>query len=260
MGSGVQSSGELVSIVIPCFNNGRFVAPAVRSVQAQTFENWQLVLIDDCSSDDTFPLLQELAARDPRIEAHKLAENGGPGVARNAGIEKARGRYIAFLDADDLWLPNKLEKQLARLAETGAAICHTSTRFIDENGASIPGGVNVSALADIGQYMKTTEIGTSTAVIDTAQTGPFAFDEMRNRQDAVLWMQLLGRGLMAAGVREPLVQYRIRPGQVSANKVKMVWITFKVYMKCPYISLPKRAWYFMWYCINAVRKRGQVAE
>lgn len=245
----------LVSVVVPCYNCEKFVGDTIESVLNQTFENWELILVDDCSSDSTFEVISGFANKDSRIVAMKMPVNGGAGAARNLALDNARGQYIAFLDSDDVWFNNKLERQLDALKDEKYAICHTSYIVVDEKGNQVAGGVQASRSIGLAEMMKKTEIGMSTAMVNKKVIGEFRLSLIRNRQDAKLWMDILATGNRSIGIEEPLSKYRIRNGQVSSNKLKMVWITFKLYMQFSKIGYFRRFWYFSNYCLSAVLKR-----
>ena len=208
----MSARDPLVSIVVPCYNAGAFLGGTLDAVLAQTFEDWECIVVDDASSDDSAGVLARYAAIDPRIRPLYQTVNGGAAAARNAGLSAIRGRYLAFLDADDEWLPEKLAKQVAFARETGAAIVHASYRFVDEKGDFLPGGVRASDRVDLRTYMRNTEIGMSTTLLDREQVGEISFRNIRLCQDTHLWLVLLRRGLVSRGLPETLVHYRVREG------------------------------------------------
>lgn len=248
----------LVSIVVPTYNVGDVVSETIQSVLSQTYENWELILVDDASTDNTVSVLNTFCLKDPRITVLNNTINSGPGVSRNVGIERAQGQYLAFLDSDDLWLEDKLSKQIDFMKSNHAGISHTSFSFIDSNGLDRKGRVDVSRHVTLEDNLKRTEIGTSTALIDREIVKKtICFSSMRARQDLKLWIQLLGAGYSSLGLNVPLVKYRVRSGSVSSNKVKMLYVTFKVYLSICQLSLPKRIFYYFCYVVNAIKKRGE---
>jgi teichuronic acid biosynthesis glycosyltransferase TuaG len=251
----VMSDNNFVSIIVPCFNSANHLQETISSVLNQSYSNWELILVDDCSTDGTPEMLNEFASAYPNITAKLLSVNGGAGVARNAGLEIATGRFISFLDADDKWLPQKLEKQVSFMIESKAAISHTSYIIVDEEGNRLPGGVIASKEVGLSSYMANTEIGMSTSLIDRNVVGDFRLDTVRTRQDTKLWLGLLEKGFLSKGVEEILVEYRVRRGQISGNKLKMAVRTLSVYWAVSSLPAWKRILYFIYYCINALRKR-----
>jgi teichuronic acid biosynthesis glycosyltransferase TuaG len=247
---------NLVSIIMPTYNVGELVKDTVGTVLFQTYSNWELLIIDDCSSDNTQSILQDLASHDSRIKCYFSSQNLGAGSSRNIGLSNSNGQYIAFLDSDDLWEPEKLELQINFMNQKNAPICHTSFSFIDESGEARNGFVNVSESLNLRQNLKRTEIGTSTAMIDRKLvTHDFKFNKIRARQDLKLWIDLLSLGYTSYGLQKELVKYRVRDGSVSSNKFKMLYVTLKVYCSVRSLPLSKRLYYYFFYVFNAIRKR-----
>lgn len=244
---------ELVSIIMPAYNAESYIKDSIDSVLSQTHTNFELIVVDDCSKDKTVQVLRSL--NDPRIKIVELKENVGTGDARNCGLQVSQGQYISFIDADDVWLPQKLELQLKHMQQTKAPISHTSYSFINETGEQISGYVQASSTVDLSQYMRSTEIGLSTAMIDRQQVGGFTFNSMRLRQDTRLWIDLMMRGFCSKGLDKTLVNYRIRSGQISGNKFKSAFRTLKLYLSIHELPLPQRLLSFSCYILNAVLKR-----
>ncbi|WP_286259766.1 glycosyltransferase family 2 protein [Pseudoalteromonas apostichopi] len=245
----------LVSIITPVYNAKKFIKKTIDSVVSQTFSDWEYVLVDDCSTDNSFEFIKEQYKEDKRVRVIQLEKNGGAGVARNAGLVEAKGEVIAFLDADDLWEPDKLEKQIKYMKDGSFPIVHTSYSFIDEDDRAISGRVNVSEVVNLNSYMRNTEIGMSTAIIDKTIVGEFYLDTIRTRQDTKLWLTLLSRGFTAHGLDLPLVKYRIRKGQISGNKFVIAFRTLKVFWSVKTLSPILRLCNFIFYSFNSVRKR-----
>ncbi len=246
---------NLISVIMPIHNSEKFIRQSVESVLQQLGVNFELIVIDDCSSDSSVGVLTEYLSMNPNIKLVRMQRNSGAGPSRNAGIYVATGRYIAFIDSDDVWHANKLSVQLKKITLTGAAICHTSYSMIDEVGNPIAGGVRASNVVDLQSYMRTTEIGLSTAMIDRNKIDDLYFDAVRTRQDTMLWLRLLGMGFISVGVKDVLVKYRVRKGQISKNKFKMLYRTFVVYWSVKQFSAIYRILLFMMYAINGVLKR-----
>ncbi|ABV86738.1 glycosyltransferase family 2 protein [Shewanella pealeana] len=248
-------NSPLISIVMPLFNVEKYVEESIDSVVNQSYSNWELLLVDDCSTDDTCKIIESKFSTDSRIKLFHNEMNSGAGVSRNVGLANSSGIYIAFLDSDDLWCDNKLKLQVSFMLNNKAAISHTSYSFINELGIDIPGRVTASKVLDLDSYMRTTEIGMSTSLICRTTVGDFTFDSMRTRQDTKLWLTLLGRGFVSKGLNEQLVKYRARDGQISKNKLAAARTTLKVYLSVKEISVARRLLNFSYYCINATLKR-----
>ncbi|OBT02716.1 hypothetical protein A9257_20865 [Vibrio cyclitrophicus] len=246
-----------VSIIVPIYNVESIIINTIESVLKQNYRDWELLLIDDSSTDGTRQVLERYSDKDARIKCFFSEINLGAGGARNIGLELATGRFIAFLDSDDLWHPNKLEKQISFMKSRNAPICHTSFSFINEDGEPRKGGVDVSESVSLIDNLRSTEIATSTAVIDrNLVTECFKFSLIRARQDIKLWIDLLSLGYASYGLDEKLVCYRVRKGSVSSNKVKMLWITFKVYLNVRKLSVVERLVCYFFYVFNAIKKRN----
>jgi len=225
-----------VSIVTPVHNGAVFILETIASVQAQTWEDWELLVVDDASEDESAEIVEGLAAEDSRIRLFRLERNGGAAVARNAAIQAAQGRYIAFLDSDDWWVPQKLEKQIRFMGEAQCGFSFTGLQRVDEAGGEIalfgvPGRVSYREL------LKTNYIGCSTVMYDSAAFGKVEMPLIRKRQDYGLWLRLLKRTDYACGINEALTRYRVRSGSVSSNKATTSLFTWRVYREVEGLSL-----------------------
>jgi glycosyltransferase involved in cell wall biosynthesis len=243
----------MVSIITPTYNSIDYIADTLQSVAGQEYKNWEHIIIDDASTDATQSVVDACAKRDNRIRFIKLPINSGAAVARNTGIRAARGRYIAFLDADDLWLPHKLARQLAFMRETGAAFAYASFDLIDESGLGI-GRVEVPQTATYTSLLRNNVIGCLTAMYDTEKTGKIEMPLIRKRQDLGLWLRILKKIPEARGVSEVLGQYRIRPGSISSNKLRAARHTWHLYRHVEGLPLAKAVYYFACYAMNGIRK------
>jgi teichuronic acid biosynthesis glycosyltransferase TuaG len=244
-----------ISIVLPVYNAKSFVDATIDSVLGQTFRNWELIIVDDCSTDGTYEYLCAKYSDNANIKVFKNDINSGAGKTRNKGLQEASADIIAFLDADDVWMPRKLELQLAHMHLNNSAIVHTSYAFIDENGNSIAGKVIASSKVTLNSYMRNTEIGMSTSLLNRKLIGDFRLDTMRTRQDTKLWLTLLDKGFTSEGIEDILVLYRIRSGQISGNKFKIAWRTLKLYWTVDSLPSYARLVNFFYYASNGVLKR-----
>ncbi len=246
----------LVSIITPSWNVERLIGETIESVQAQTFGDWELLIADDCSTDQTPAIVGRYAAADPRIKLIRQPRNGGPALARQAAIDHAQGRYLAFLDSDDLWLPAKLERQLAFAREVGAPLSYTAFRRIDEAGAVTGRLITVPASLTYQQLLKNTAIATLTALVDRELAGPVA---MKNEpyDDFCLWLSILKPGLTAYGLNEDLARYRVRGQSVSSRPLRSASWVWHIYRKVEKLPLPEAAWCFAHWSTRACLKRMQ---
>lgn len=224
---------------------------SIDSVIAQTFSDWELLIVDDRSTDGTTELLSTLS--DPRIKVAILDANSGPAVARNLAIQWARARYIAFLDADDVWLPTKLERQLCFMNENSSPFSYTAYEKIDEAGVLI-GRRNVPPFTTYNRLLADNVIGCLTAMYDTQELGKVDMPLIRKRQDLGLWLRLAAKCDRIDGMQEVLARYRIRKGSVSSNKIVAAQYTWRLYREIEKIPLPKALWYFSRYAIGGLLK------
>lgn len=238
----------LVSVITPTFNSEDFILETVRSVQNQTFQNWELIVIDDASSDRTVELVQTI--QDDRIQLIQLDVNSGAAVARNRGIDLAKGRYIAFLDADDLWLPSKLGKQLQFMTEKDASVSYGSYDLMDETGAAL--GKRILALPRLSyqKLLRSNYIGNLTGMYDTQKLGKVYAPLLRKRQDWGLWLSCLENSDDAYGIKESLAKYRVRKGSISSNKLEMIKHNFAMYRKARNFSWAKSLWYLVGFLLE----------
>lgn len=246
-----RPASPVVSVVIPVFNAGETLAATVASVQAQTLEDWEALLIDDGSRDDSAAIMARLAATDPRIRCLATAGQQGAGPARNAGIAAAHGRFIAFLDADDQWHPEKLRLQLAAMAATG--IPFSCTAYLRVNAAKDSRRVvGVPARARRADLLKTNTVACSTAIYDRAHFGPRAMPDLRRRQDFALWLDLLRDTPVVLGLPLVLMTYREDAGSLSAPKGRAAVDTWTMYRQIPGLSRAGALWYFGHYALRGL--------
>ena len=219
-----QVREPLVSIIMPAYNAARFIRHSIQSVLQQSFQNWELLVTDDASTDNTPQVLEMAATQDPRIKVFLLKQNQGPGAARNHSLSQAKGRYIAFLDSDDLWLPHKLEQQLRFMQNRQSAFTFASYSLINQQGEDLHKTIHAPASITYRQYLRNTIIGCLTVMIDREKTGPLA-------------------------------QYRIVDGSNTSSKWKSAMDVWRVYRQHEGLSLPASCFNFAGYCFNAIKKR-----
>lgn len=234
---------ELVSIVTPCYNSERYIRYAIESVISQTYKNWEMIIVDDCSTDNSVTIIMEYCEKDCRIKYLTTGiASGSPTKPRNIGIAKAKGRYIAFLDSDDIWLPNKLEVQLPLLKNDDVAIVYSYYEKITEAGER-SGRVIKSALNhSYKSLLFGNEIGCLTAVIDTYK-GNKCYFQYIGHEDYALWLSILKKGFIAKNAQEVLGLYRVRKLSVSSNKVRIIYWVWNIYRNCEKLSIPLSLFY-----------------
>lgn len=248
------ASTPIVSVITPAYDAARFIEAAIRSVQEQTFRDWEMIVVDDGSRDETRAIVERLRAADPRVQLVASSGNRGAAEARNAGLERARGRYVAFLDSDDLWLPHKLERQLEFMRARDAGFCFAEYSYIDEDGVRIGRRVRVPASVGYEDLLKNTIIGCLTVVLDRERTGPLRMPALSQHEDLSLWFALLKRGLRAQGIQEELALYRIVRRSASRDKVRSALHMWKVYLRQERLPWPRAAWCYAHYAWNAFWK------
>lgn len=222
---------DLVSIITPLYNSGNFIAKTIESVQAQTYTNWEMLITDDCSSDDGPSIVERYASEDSRIKLFRLDSNGGPGVSRNNSLKEAKGRYIAMLDSDDRWLPDKLEKQIKLMNDRGCGIVYSSYYLCGEDNDNINGIIISPSRISYRRILIDDSIGFLTMLYDRTKTGDKMLPELRKRQDWGLKILLMQNCPDAYGIREPLGIYRKRKGSVSRNKASLIKYNRAIYIE-----------------------------
>ncbi|MEV7419877.1 glycosyltransferase family 2 protein [Streptomyces sp. NPDC089919] len=235
----------LVSVVMPVHNSAATLGPSVRSVLGQTHTDFELLITDDASSDDSMEQLRELARQDERVRPEPAERQGGAARARNLAIARAKGDYIAFLDSDDFWLPTKLEKQLAFAETAGTPLTFTSYYKMDalypgEAADFVPNDRVVWAPehVDYRAMLITDHIGALTAMYDRRVVGSKPMPDMPKRQDYALWLSIMRDGTPARALREPLAVYRAqRAGSLSSNKLSLVQYNWELYRRHEQLSL-----------------------
>lgn len=233
-----------VSIICPTYNSRRFVVEAVESVFTQSYKSWELLLIDDGSTDDTPSVLEGLSKSDSRIRTFLLRKNQGAAAARNHGITRSAGRYVAFLDSDDLWLPDKLNVQIAFMKREEVPMSFCAYRRIDEMGRVCSDLLPVPTYIDYQKLLLSNVIGCSTAMYDRKQCGMVLFPNIRKRQDYGLWLRILKHGHRAFGIPEDLVRYRLTRGSLTRNKLNASLYSWKLYRDIEQLGLLRSLYCF----------------
>jgi glycosyltransferase involved in cell wall biosynthesis len=249
----------LVSIITPSYNCAPYIAETIRSVQAQTYPHWEMIIVDDCSTDSSREVIQSYADGDARIKLIKLDKNSGAGVARNTAIAAAQGSFIAFCDSDDRWTPNKLERQLAFMVKNGYGLTYTSYVTTDEHGTQV-GYVECLKQLNYSKIIRDNGIGCLTAIYDAEKIGKFYMPTIRKRQDWCLWIKIIKSIGAAYGIQEPLAIYRLRSGSISSNKVAMIKYNYAVYRDVLNFSAPIAAlllcgYFFPYYFYKKIKQK-----
>lgn len=248
----------LVSIIMPAYNAEKYIAESIRSVIKQTYQNWELIVADDCSTDDTSEIVNSFS--DVRIHYYKCVKNSGVAQTRNFGISKADGEWIAFLDSDDLWNQTKLERQIDFiLSNTAAKLVFTASAFINENGVRLGYILPAPKTVTTKELLKQNVLSCSSILIakEYIEKYPFPSGETIH-EDYVSWLKILDEIDTAYGINEPLLIYRVSSGSKSGNKLKaakMQWNAYKEYG----LNAVQRAYYMAFYAANGLKKYRRIA-
>lgn len=244
-----------ISIITPAYNVALYLEETVRSVQAQTFTDWEMIIVDDCSTDDTFSLMTKLAKEDSRIHVLQNTKNLGVAATRNRALDAATGEYIAFLDSDDLWLPEKLEKQVAFMDAGKYVLTYTNYQKFNsctgERGKKI---IRAPSTMTAKKIYGDTSIGCLTVMVNRYKSGPFHMPPLNHMEDNITWQEILSRGFTAYRLDEVLSLYREGNSSLTSEKkraVKQQWQVYREYYK---FSIPKSTCYFIQYIFHAVKK------
>lgn len=244
---------NLVSIIMPSYNSANTIKASIESVLAQTYNNWELLISDDCSTDNTYELLKGYASLDKRIKVNRLPSNGGAGTARNDAIKRSKGRYIAFLDSDDIWYPAKLERQIAFMQTHNLGLSYTAYDRFDNTGPKDTFYPPVTTNYD--ELLKSNVIGCLTAVYDRQICGTRYMPSIRKRQDMALWLSILRDGHKAKAILEPLANYRL-DGGISHNKMRVLSYQWQLYRNVEKLSLLKTIVIFAQYVVIGLKKHS----
>jgi teichuronic acid biosynthesis glycosyltransferase TuaG len=246
---------SLVSIITPSYNSSKFIKDCVNSVFSQTYKNWEMIIVDDCSEDNSKEIISELSTKDKRIKPIFLEKNVGAAEARNTAIRQSKGKYVAFLDSDDLWNPKKLEKQLSFMNKNEIVFSYTNYQLMSENGEDLSNFISAPEKMTYDSYLKNTIIGCLTVIIDREKSGEFEMPNICSSHDMALWLLIMRKGFDAYGLDENLARYRIVSTSNTANKwraAKDVWMVYRQFEK---LSFFYSLWCFSNYAFNAIIKR-----
>lgn len=246
-----------VSVIMPLYNNQKHIEKSIHSVLSQTFKHFEIIVVDDCSSDDSVSIVKRLAEEDPRIKLYHMEENGGAAAARNVGVEKASGRYIAYLDSDDLWKEHKLDVQVAFMKKNQYGFSCASYEVIDMEGNSLDKKVRMKKALDYKGFLTNNLLQTVGIMVDTdiVNKDLLYMPSLRTGEDAATWLQILKAGKKCYGVKEVLGFYRRVPNSLSSNKFKTAWGVWYLYRKVESLPLLFSFYIFSRYAFLAVWKR-----
>ena len=249
-----MNNSQLVSVIMPLYNSERYVAAAIESVLAQTYTNWELLVVNDGSTDRSVEIVTEYTQKDSRIHLlNNEHPNGMPSAPRNLGISKARGRYIAFLDSDDLWFSHKLTQQLPFFQDERVGVVYGDYEKMDENGRRNGRVVLAPMHATYKSLLAGNVIANLTGIYDSAKVGKVMIQHMHH-EDYVMWLTILKQGFVAQNTGTIVGAYRIRRSSMSAQKMQAATWQWDVYRKSEHLSLLRSLYYMTCYAVKATAK------
>lgn len=246
-----------VSVITPSYNSERYIIKTIESVIRQTYINWEMIIIDDCSIDQSVSMIEQYIRKEPRIRLISLQKNIGPANARNIGIQHATGQYIAFLDSDDIWFPHKLEKQIDFMQKNDVVLTFSSYEIIDDKNSCI-GLVNAPLHLSFGEELKGNSIGNLTAIYDQRKLGKRTFRSI-GHEDYLFWLIIMQEIHATKGMEEILAQYRISNTSISSNKLRAAIWTWNIYFHELKLGLLRSSYYFIHYCFKSLKKYKKLA-
>lgn len=250
----MQYTEELVSVITPIYNAGKYLKSTLDSILSQTYKKIEIVLVDDCSTDNSAAIIREYQKAHPQIVYHLQEKNMGAGAARNKALEIAKGQYVAFLDSDDLWMPNKTELQLATMKKELSPFSYTAIEMIDSAGNITKSKRTLKERCDYNYLLHNTIIATSSVIIDRNILGNFRMPLRRGGQDYATWLMLLRNGTVACGLNESLVKYRVASGSLSSNKFKSIKQVWEIQTQDEKINKFSAAFHVICFSFNALKK------
>ena len=238
----------LVSVIMPTYNCGKFIGETIESIQAQTYSDWEIIIVDDCSKDDTKSIVDAYMEKDSRIKYHCLETNSGAAVARTTAMRLAEGEYMAFCDSDDLWMPDKLERQLAFMKENNYAFSCTAYEQIDEESNSLGRVIKTVKKTNYNRLLLDCPVGNSSVMYHVEKMGKFEVPNIRKRNDDALWLQMLKKEEYIWGMPDVLMRYRIRKNSISSNKLKVIKYHWILYREIEHLNVFRSAFHVCWWC------------
>lgn len=245
---------DLISIITPTYNCGKFIEETIQSVLSQTYSNWEMIIVDDCSTDDTEKIVSKYSLKDCRFKYYCLEVNSGAAVARTVAMSLANGTFIAFLDSDDLWTPNKLKKQIHFMKKEDINFSCTSYEQISENGCLLEKKIKCVSKANYNRLLLDCPVGNSTVIYNVQKMGKFEVPNIRKRNDDALWLKMLKKEKFIYGIDEVMMQYRVRNNSISANKLDLVKYHWFLYRKIEHLSVVRSFFHVLfWIAIKILK-------
>lgn len=242
----------LVSIVTPAYNVEKYIEETINSVLNQTYQNWEMIIVEDCSKDRTYDIIQKFSKEDKRIKLFKNEKNSGVSFTRNRAIDMAKGKYISFLDADDLWDKEKLEKQIAFMEQNNILLSYTGYRKMNSDG-TFRGDIKVPEKLDYKELLKNCLIGFLTGVYNAEKLGKYYFKDVK-AEDYIYWLEMIKKSKVAYGLKESLASYRVLENSRSSNKIDIVKHHWKIYYDIENLGLLKAIKYYSIYIYRGLKR------
>lgn len=237
----------LISIITPTYNCAQFIGETIKSVINQTYTNWEMIIVDDASNDNTEKVVKSI--KDERIKYIRLKENSGAATARNIAMENASGKFMAFLDSDDIWIKDKLEKQVKFMIDNNYNFTCTAYEKMNEKGDSLNKVFKPKKKADYNRILLDCPVGNSTVMYNVSNLGKFQVPNIRKRNDDALWLQILKKEKFIYGMPDILMKYRIRNNSISSNKLSLVKYHWYLYRKIEHLSVIRSVFHICWWGI-----------
>lgn len=243
----------LVSVIMPAYNAEKYICQAIDSVRRQTYTDWELIVVDDASKDETVSIVKDYCRKDSRIKLLCNSRNQGVSRTRKNGVEAAAGEWVSFLDSDDAWRPEKLEKQIALQKQYNAKLIFTGSAFMDSEGKPLEWVLHVPEKIQYRQLLKQNLISNSSVLIEKKAYEECAVLADDMHEDFACWLRFLRKGNIAYGVDEPLLLYRLSAQSKSGNKLKAAKMNWKTYRAIG-LNFVLAAYYMVWYAVKSVLK------
>lgn len=244
----------LISVITPTYNCANYIGETIESVQAQSYQQWEMIIVDDCSTDNTKEVVEGYSEKDIRIKYFCLEINSGAAVARTRAMEMASGQYMAFLDSDDIWTEDKLKKQLSFMKKNNIVFSCTAYEHIDEKGNPLNKTIKTVPKADYNRVLLDCPVGNSTVMYNVEKMGKFKVPNIRKRNDDALWLQMLKKEKYIYGMKTVLMKYRIRKNSISSNKFKVIKYHWILYREIEHLSIARSVFHIGYWCVIKLLK------
>lgn len=244
----------LVSVIMPIYNAEKYLVDTLNSIFNQSYKNIEIVLVDDYSKDKSAEIISEFRKEHPEIVYYLQEKNMGAGAARNKALELAKGQYVAFLDSDDMWMPSKIQRQIDLMNEKNSPFSYTAIEMMDENSVTVKSKRGIKETCDYKYLLHNTIIATSSVVVDRSALGDFRMPLRRGGQDYATWLMLLRNGVVACGINEMLVRYRVASGSLSSNKFKSIKQVWEIQTQDEGINKASAVFHVLCFGFNAFKK------